>query len=246
MFLPSRVALMSGRFIGETHLQSHLPLTSVVLSREKYKVVCDLRNKIPFYVYERLTTESLKGRVKRKGHSFCEDIDIPRHVRARLSDYQKSGYDKGHACAAAHCCESTTSMSESFLLTNSIPQNSGLNVGHWLKLEKEIRKLVEVYDVVEVYSGGVFLPKKCRDGKRRVIYEVIGEGNVAVPTHFFKTLYMHQDKSVDERAYLLPNRLIPQTVDLESFRSTVKYVERISGILFSKRPEVRNRTYPVN
>ena len=222
---------MSGCFRS----RSYLPLTSVVLKREKYRVVYDSRNRIPFYVYERLTSESLKGSTTRKRHTFGEDTDIPLHIRSRPSDYKKSGYDKGHACAAAHCLGSTKAMSESFLLTNSRPQNPYLNCGHWLELEKEVRELVKTYDLVEVFSGGAFLPRRCRDGKRRVIYEVIGKGNVAVPTHFFKILYMHQEKSVEERAYLLPNRKISQTVDLESFRSTVKYIERISGILFSKR-----------
>eukprot|EP01047_Picozoa_sp_COSAG01_P044704 COSAG01_NODE_4066_length_5385_cov_159.277336_3_plen_73_part_00 len=42
--------------------------------------------------------------------------------RAKLSDYRRSGYDRGHMCAAADMKASQHSMDSTFLLTNIAPQ----------------------------------------------------------------------------------------------------------------------------
>jgi endonuclease G, mitochondrial len=63
---------------------------------------------------------------------------------------------------------------------------------------------------------------------------VIGNGDVAVPTHFFKVIYLEDTKEV--LPYILPNELIDRDTPLESFRATVKKVEQVAGILFSHTP----------
>ena len=48
-------------------------------------------------VVEEITKEDLAKKVgDRKGSGFVEDVTIPEKFRARLRDYFRSGYDRGH------------------------------------------------------------------------------------------------------------------------------------------------------
>lgn len=48
-------------------------------------------------VVEEITKEALEKRVgDRKDSVFLEDVTIPEKFRAKLSDYFRSGYDRGH------------------------------------------------------------------------------------------------------------------------------------------------------
>jgi len=53
------------------------------------------------------------------------------------------------------------------------------------------------------YFSPLFLPEEAEDGTRWVKYQVIGNGDVAVPTHFFKVIYL--ESSGESLAYILPN-----------------------------------------
>lgn len=219
--------------LGET--QSYrLPKPSITLERVGHCSVYDTRNKVPYYVYERLTKDSVTGVVKRRGFSFREDENIPMGYRSLLSDYRGSGYDRGHLCPAGDCVWSIEAMDNSFLLTNIGPQVPSLNRGIWSRLERHIRDFTNDYDSVEVFTGCLFLPKDCEDGKRRVIFEVIGEGDVAVPTHFYKVVFLRRGDRVENVAYILPNEKIVKSAVLEDFREILEKLERISGIVFSQ------------
>ena len=46
---------------------------------------------------EEITKERLEKKVgDRRGSAFVEDLSIPEKYRARLKDYFRSGYDRGH------------------------------------------------------------------------------------------------------------------------------------------------------
>ena len=221
---------------------SRLPLASIVIEREKYISVYDPRNKIPVYVYERLSRNSLKGKASRRGVSFSEDISLPFPMRAKPLDYKNSGFSRAHMCRAAHCKKSLKVMRESFLMTNVCPKIQALNQGHWLRLENWVLRELKSHDFIESFSGGAFLPEVCQDGKRRVSYEVIGESNVAVPTHFFKSLYFHKSGSITNRAFLFPNRRFLKDVSLQSFETTVDHIEKVTGLIFGAEALF----YPIN
>jgi len=79
-----------------------------------------------------------------------------------------------------------------------------------------------------------YLSKLEADGKRYVRYEVIGENEVAVPTHFFK-IVMGLDGAIME-AYILPNEPISSGVSFDSFKTTIEKVERAAGFIFGGKP----------
>jgi len=76
------------------------------------------------------TAEHLTQSVLRKGSdagdrsksNFTEDASIPAVFRAKLQDYFRSGYDRGHMVPAADAKLSQDAMDETFLLSNIAPQ----------------------------------------------------------------------------------------------------------------------------
>jgi endonuclease G len=60
-------------------------------------------------------------------------------ISAQLLNYRGSGHDRGHLCPAVDMKLNLTSMSETFYLSNSSPQEKDFNAGIWNKLEELVR-----------------------------------------------------------------------------------------------------------
>ena len=75
-------------------------------------------------IAEHITAASLKQGegVDRSKSVFKEDPAIPNKFRAKLTDYFRSGYDRGHMAPAADIKNSQDALSETFYLTNIAPQ----------------------------------------------------------------------------------------------------------------------------
>ncbi|KAL8195936.1 UNVERIFIED_CONTAM: hypothetical protein K2H54_000210 [Gekko kuhli] len=91
-----------------------------------------------------MTETTAQGTVKRT-NKFAEDKEVPVQFRATLADYHRSGYDRGHQAPAADMRSTTTTMKESFLLTNMTPQLPELNRGSWRILEEKARQWAITY-----------------------------------------------------------------------------------------------------
>ncbi len=216
-------------FLYSIVLQADLsPKSHFNLFREGYFSCYEGRLKQPAWVCEILTDESVDGPWKREGCRFKEDLDLPFCVRSTLKDYQKSGYDRGHLAPAADHRNNRKSMEDTFLLSNVSPQNPHFNRGYWAKLEKYVRELVDRYGKVTVVTGPLFLPEYREDGRRFVSYEVVGENNVAVPTHYFKLI---QTENFEE-AYIFPNKRLNSKKPLKHFQATKEKIEKLSGVYF--------------
>lgn len=234
LFLSLSLEISSQQTPQESPLSGH-PISSFHINRQGYSVAYDARNKNPSWVYEHLTSDSLKGDVDRSNFSFKEDEFIPEHLRSALADYRGSGYDRGHMAPAGdnHC--SVEAMGDTFFLTNICPQSPAFNRGYWNKLEKHVRDLTKEYQNVYVVSGSLYLPTIEENGRRFVKYEVIGENDVSVPSHFFKIITCEDWQGGKEtRAYILPNEAIADKTPLERFETTVQKVEKAAGLIFAK------------
>jgi endonuclease G, mitochondrial len=210
------------------------PTSYFKIDRAGYSLVYDGRTRNPMWVYECLTAASVNGSAKRLD-VFKEDEIVPSLLRATLTDYKGSGFDRGHQAPAADHRATTESMADTFYLTNMCPQCPEFNRGYWKEFETFVRELTQSYVEVHVLTGPLYLPKIALDGKRYVHYQVIGPHDVAVPTHFFKILILDDGRSYPQTlAYVLPNEKIESTVSLESFRTTIEKVEQVAGFVFSK------------
>ena len=206
----------------------------------------DRRTRNPLWVAEHITPTSLSMSGGDRRHSyFVEDTSIPSKFRARLQDYQRSGYDRGHQVPAADAKWGQEAMDSTFLLSNMCPQvGDGFNRDYWAHLEDFCRRLTHDFPSVRIVTGPLYLPRRDSDGKFRVSYEVIGNPpNVAVPTHFYKVIFAEDGKTggnVSLAAFVLPNKPIANNKPLTDFLVPVEAVEKASGLEFaSKLPEQR-------
>lgn len=186
--------------------------------------------------------------VDRNKSSFSEDQSIHPYFRSKNSDYKYSGFDRGHLAAAGNHKLSQDICNETFLLSNMAPQvGLGFNRDKWEHLERYARSLTKIYRNVYVCTGPLYLPKKDVDGKMYVKYQVIGENNVAVPTHFFKIIVgeFETTKDLEMEAYVLPNEAIPDHVAIHSFQMPPDAIERAAGLLFFDKLS-RNRIKKIN
>lgn len=216
-------------------------------NRGEYISYFDRRTRNPQWVIEHITKESLKsGNGNRENSVFKEDNGIPQLFRAKLADYFRSGYDRGHQAPAADAKYSQEAMDNTFYLTNMCPQvGNGFNRDYWAHFEHFCRGLTRHYDSVRIVTGPLYLPKRDSDGKWRVSYEMIGNPpNIAVPTHFFKIIIGENIKlgsRIALGAFVLPNAPIENNVPLKSFYVPLESIERSSGVEFLPNLPVSNR-----
>lgn len=155
---------------------------SDLLTHTAYISAYDRRLRHPAWTASHMTAESLlqipradgqkHPKANRANSVFKEDDRIPDLFRARLADYFRSGYDRGHMVAAADAKFSQKAMDETFLLTNIAPQiGEGFNRDYWAHTEDFVRRLTAQFKDVYVFTVPLYLPKQDPDGKFRVHYE---------------------------------------------------------------------------
>lgn len=218
------------------------------MAKHQEFIACyDRATRNPYWVLEHVTKELIRRAegVDRKKSIFKEDESIPLKFRARLRDYFRSGYDRGHQAPAADAKFSQLAMDETFLLTNMSPQvGDGFNRDYWAHVEDFARRLTGKYDSVRIMTGPLYLPKLGADDKYRVSYEVIGSPpNIAVPTHFFKLIVGERNGSdkLAVGAFVLPNDVIDNATPLTDFQVPVEALERSSGLELLHRMPYYNK-----
>ena len=215
------------RQFAARHLRIGKPQAVYERAREGYVLALDARLKIPLWVQYELTREMLTGPATRTD-DFRPDTSIPAGARAEPRDYVSSGLDRGHMAPAGDMTRSTVVMSESFLLSNMAPQvGVGFNRHIWAGLEAAVRGWVEQRGTLVIITGPVFMPED-----QNVSYRVIGPGQVAVPTHFYKIVVDTNDpQDVQALAFLMPNTSLTGR-DLAEFLASINEIEALTGLNF--------------
>ncbi|XP_045197241.1 endonuclease G, mitochondrial-like [Mercenaria mercenaria] len=208
---------------------------------DDYVLAYDKRNRNAHWVFEHLAPDKLpsKQTADRKKSNFFEDKNIHEKFRSYLNDYKYSGYDRGHLAAAGNHRHSQQAMDQTFTLSNISPQvGEGFNRGIWNNLEKYVRSIARKNRNTYVCTGPLYLPRREADGKMYVKYEVIGQNNVAVPTHFFKVVAIETNAGeIEILSFVLPNQPMKDDVPLKNFLTPLDAIERASGLLmFDKIP----------
>lgn len=204
-----RHPLMAAPIEGEIRLQ-----------REGYRASYNADNRQPNYVTWTLTPQRLQGDAKRRS-SFYEDPELADDVKSRLSDYSRSGYDRGHLCPAGDNKWRMTAMIESFLLSNICPQKHTLNSGDWRVLEEACRTwAAEQGDTLHLVAGPLFDPEKSQWLKKRV----------RIPNAFFKTIVNLRHGKEKGIAFIFRNTTDDQP--LQQAACTIDEVERLTGYDF--------------
>jgi endonuclease G len=164
-----------------------------------------------------VTVNNLVKNAARKD-DFREDPEVPTQHRQTLADYTGMGFDRGHVAPAADMTFDAKAMSESFFLTNMMPQVPGNNRGIWKYLEENVRYWAQVKGEVYVITGALF------EGQPKMM------NKVAIPSHVYKIVI--DPKTGKQIAYLFTNeKLDPKLID--NYAVSVATIEQKTGINFS-------------
>lgn len=210
--------------------------SDVIAFRSGYVVGFNNETHNPDWTMHRITAEMLHNSRVLRTDDFRHDSQIPRS--AELGDYKGSGWSRGHMVPAADMKWSRQAMSETFLLSNIVPQEKNNNSGLWQEVENTVRRLALIEDKVRdwaikekslwVITGPIY----DKDKPRRTI----GNVGVRIPDAIFKVVL---DETPPKKmiAFIVPN------VDTDGQPSehvvTVDEVERRTGFdFFSKMSRV--------
>lgn len=147
----------------------------------------------PLWSAEYLTADNVEqAQDLDRENSFHPEPRLPREQRAELSDYARSGFDRGHMAPNGDMPD-RASQRDSFTLANMVPQDADNNRHIWAGIEQAVRKLAKKEGSLYVITGPAFLG----GGLRKV-------GNVLVPSHLYKVVYSPRQRA--GAAYFVENR----------------------------------------
>lgn len=228
----SLLIFMLGAVVGyvfkpDSGKREEFPQSMILLVQNEYSILYNGQTKNPVWVEENIVKDSNSSIIDGNLNS-----SLPQVMQASLSDYQNSGFEVGNLL--------TSLGNEAFYMPATSPQVAQFNQGYWQKLNKYVRALLEKHQIFRIVTvtGPLYLPGKDIEDKRYVSYQVIGKNNIAVPTHFFKVIYLPPDIALEPEVYLMPNKSISSEVALESFKVSLEKLEEISGISFHKNSNV--------
>lgn len=169
-----------------------------------------------------------------RANDFRPDANLPNgFYRATPTDYTGSGFDRGHLCPSADRTASPELNSQTFLMTNIVPQTPDLNQGVWKRFEDYTRDLVEQGSDVYVVAG---------------VYGSVGKlkNKITVPSNNWKVVVVLPE-SVDDANNLngdarvvavdVPNTNGVRNDDWRKYRTTVRDIEQKTNLnLFSNLP----------
>lgn len=185
-----------------------------------YAALYDPAEGTPLWVAEHVSRINFSGNAERDQIDFILDPDIPSGAMPRPSDYENSGYDKGHMAPAANFKSSQRAMNATFRFANAVPQTPQSNRGVWKQLEDATRELAVRRGGLYVISGPIFSSKirtKLND-------------RVSVPNATFKILIDAKRGSMT--GFVVPNTSSPSR-DFRVYQVKVRDVERLTGLNFN-------------
>lgn len=166
----------------------------------------------PLWSAELLRAEKVQAaRGLTRENSFHPEPRLPANQRAELSDYARSGFDRGHMAPNGDMPD-RVSQHESFTLANMVPQDGENNRHVWAGIEGAVRKMAQKEGALYVITGPAFLGAQLRK-----------VGNVIVPSHLYKVVYSPHQRA--GAAWFVENQADAQPQVL-----SIPELERLVGI----------------
>lgn len=190
------------------------------LIKKNYAIHYRFDTKTAEYVVEHPTKEKINGKSKRKD-DFRPDPEIAKQHQSQLSDYAGQPFDRGHLVPAGDCTQDDEVMSESFFLSNMVPQVPNHNRGIWKQLETAVREWVNEGKDIYVITGTFYN----KDHKK------IGQ-NVGIPDNMWKVIV--DAKSNKAISFWFPNAPLP-VEDLPKYATTISDIEQKTGLNFNPK-----------
>ena len=196
---------------------------NAILEKTYYPVGYNKDTKQPNWVGYYLSGARLNSGSESRSEDFREDESLRPAWRSLLSDYRKSGFDRGHLAPAADFRFSADAMSETFLLSNMSPQIHDYNAGIWLTAEKIARKNAYEYGDLYIVTGPIFnsMPPS----------SAIGESKVGVPDAFYKVFLVYNDSDKKGIGFIIPHEK-GKFKNIAYYAMSIDDVEKATGIDF--------------
>ncbi len=132
----------------------------------------------PLWSAEHLTAGEVDAaRTLNRRDAFHAEASLPHDERAELTDYRRSGYDRGHMAPSGDM-PTPQAQAQSFTLANMVPQAASLNRGLWEEIETAVRNLADADGEIFVVTGPIFNTDAAALN-----------GRVRVPSAVFKAIY---------------------------------------------------------
>jgi endonuclease G len=126
--------------------------TNYLMRKPEYDLSYNNGTGTPNWVSWHLNS-SWVGPVKRS-NTFRPDPDLPpQWVQVSPRDYVNTGFDKGHMCNSGDRTRDQQSNSQTFLMSNMVPQSPKNNEHTWEALERYSRELAAKGDELYIVSG---------------------------------------------------------------------------------------------
>lgn len=221
------------------------PTTTVF--RDGYVLQHSGMDKIPLWVCEHVTRDEISGSLPRKD-AFKADPECPEGQRAELEDYRGSGFDRGHMAPAGNQTVDARLKKETFYLSNMAPQTAALNQKIWAGLEETVRQWAQAEGDVWTYTGNMFFDPQEENAATAdglIPYEIIGPGEVAVPTHCYKIVLAKTAQSWRAIGFVMANqrKQFPKPYDFAAYSVPISWIEERTGLNFMPLldPALKNR-----
>jgi endonuclease G len=168
----------------------------------------------PLWAGEFLTKGGIDaGREVARSNHFRADTRLAADWRSTLEDFKGSGFDRGHLAPSADMATPAAD-SQSFILSNMVPQDPTLNRYLWAAIEKAVRAQAN-YAPVYVITGALFLDASVRRINDRVM----------VPSHLYKIVY-------DPRTNAAAAYVVENAANKRHREMSLADIEKLAGIRF--------------
>ena len=152
-------------------------------------------SRTPLWSAEHLTPDRIDKAIslpRLHSNTFHMEPRLSEEERSELSDYRRSGFDRGHMAPNGDM-STREAQEESFSLANMVPQDPCNNEVLWEGIESAVRDIALSGEDVFVVTGPAFLGAELQSLKGRVL----------VPTHIYKAIYVPSRNAA--AAYFAPN-----------------------------------------
>ena len=168
------------------------------------------------------------GPVPRFHGPFFKDsllpIDLPRPTN---TDFENSGFDKGHAVRSEERTCTNEANRQTFVMSNVFPQRPELNRGPWLDCERWVEKMCKdsTYEFW-IVVGPVYEKDKTEYLNKKT-------QKFSVPQWVFKVMLVNKPNGTSEKiAVLMPNINGIRKLDWKSYIVPISKVEELTGYKF--------------
>ena len=170
-------------------------------------------------------------------NDFRSDSSLPSSwYQVGATDYQYSGFDRGHMCPSADRTLSVDDNSNTFFMTNMMPQAPSNNRYAWANLESYCRSMLDGGYEIYIVSGGYGLGGDGSNGYA----EYLAAGKIQVPSNTWKVIMIMPDGTDDLNRVTTSTRVIaidmPNSNSVNSdwtqYLTTVDDIEAATGYDF--------------